>query len=202
MKPLVIFFSAMILCGAPQACAGVIWSQEWDSTPSFNSNYNEVQVEVGRGSLATLEPIDSFNNANPWVSNFVDPTLVDAVTTLFVDGTAGSNVNLFDINFSSAENVTAQIEVRYYLNGALVSDNSQNVWNYDGTGQGNNPVSSWTQGNVTAFSTSQVSYGSSDSAVPEPVTAGLFGSSLLALGVAWRRRRRSREKSLSKCLER
>src|ERR1700709_742480 len=113
--------------------ASTLWTQQWDSTPTFNSLYNEIQIEVVLGSSATLEAIDGFSTAgvnpdNSWTSILVNPALADSTTTTPADGNGGSNVNLFNVNFSSPESISALLQFRYFLNGALVSDSTVNTW--------------------------------------------------------------------------
>jgi hypothetical protein len=84
--------------------------------------------------------MSNFNSGLPVVSTLESPYLAEATSAIGWNGNLGSNGNVWRLNFDSALSVPFDAQFRYLLEGNVVN---MNTWSYNGSGTGDNPVSSW-----------------------------------------------------------
>ncbi len=170
----------------PAAANTIIWTQQWDSTPSFSSAYNGIRAEIGtQPNGAFGAPMSRFNTGGSWTSVQLNQYTVLATSGTLLDGMLGSNANVWDLIFSSVETQEFVLKIEYLLNGTPVNSN---YWGYDGTGIGNNPVNSWHQVTERAFAPLV----DSSTNAPEPGTFAMLGTTSVILGlVGWKRRKKT-----------
>ena len=175
----ILFFGALVVAGA-----STIWDQQWDTTPvNPPATINEIIIYADSHTglefgdpLTDFVPYDgSSADVSGWTSVLVNPWEVEA------SGPAVAGQDFaFNINFSTPLSTPGYLMFEYFNNGQLVTppgNVNPQQWYYDGSGTGNNPVSSWSQRSSEDFG-----------AVPEPGTIMLVGSGLLIFAGVFRRR--------------
>ena len=166
--------------GAIPANANTVFSQLWDSTPVFTGGYDKIVAQIGNGAGTFSAAMDGFNTGGTWTSTLPNQFRADATSTTPLDSSLGPNGNLWTFHFGSAYTTSFDLQVTYYLGDTF---RNVNTWHYNGTGTGDNPVSSWSE--------RQNGDGFVANTVPEPVSCLLIGGGLVLLASTkrWRTRK-------------